>query len=279
MDPLWRLIETCHAVVYYAPEREAEYSALGLKGGWMGYFASRAGALGAVGPDVVTACFYGFAPTMVARALPDAWRYASPEEAVEARLRVVDAALRRLLGDAADSRLVEEAAELACRAVGAAAAAGRPLFAAHAALPKPGTPLLQLFWASTALREHRGDGHCAALLTAGIDGCESHVLTASLGLVPEDQRFFRGWTETQWAEATARLVDRGWLDARGRLTPSGRQQRADVESTTEALARPALSALDGAAQQRLAASLAPLADRIVSAGGLPFPNGMGLPPL
>ena len=41
---LWALVEAYHAVVYFAPEKVAAYREAGLKGGWMGYFASRAAA-------------------------------------------------------------------------------------------------------------------------------------------------------------------------------------------------------------------------------------------
>ncbi len=82
MDPhavlvrqLGQLIETVHAVVYFAPEPRERYSNLGLRGYWRGYFASRAAALGAVGPEIVTALFAGFAPAMVARAIPSVSRH------------------------------------------------------------------------------------------------------------------------------------------------------------------------------------------------------------
>jgi helix-turn-helix protein len=67
---LWRVLETVHAVVYFVPEAKAAYGALGLRGYWMGYFASRSAALGTPSPRLVTALFYGFAPLMVERALP-----------------------------------------------------------------------------------------------------------------------------------------------------------------------------------------------------------------
>ncbi|MGH9193679.1 MAG: helix-turn-helix domain-containing protein [Acidimicrobiales bacterium] len=44
---------------------------------------------------------------------------------------------------------------------------------------KPNDPLLRLGWAATALREHRGNGHVAALLTAVISPCEALVLAAA----------------------------------------------------------------------------------------------------
>ena len=47
---------------------------------------------------------------------------------------------------------------------------GRPLYAGHADLPWPDEPLLELWHAASLLREHRGDGHIAALLHAGLTG-------------------------------------------------------------------------------------------------------------
>ena len=41
------------------------------------------GFLDGLPPEVVTATFYNFAPAMVGRAIPDAWRFASPERVLE----------------------------------------------------------------------------------------------------------------------------------------------------------------------------------------------------
>jgi len=275
---LWRLLETYHLVVYYAPERMVHYPALGLKGGWMGYFATRSAALGVVPPAVVTACFYNFKSTMVERALPDAWRYTTPERAVEARLTVFDEAVRRLIGPGAADRSLEEAASVAVAAVERCDPAGRPLFAAHATLPVPAEPHLRLFWASAALREYRGEGHNAALLAHGIDGCEAHVLMRALGLVPDDQRLFRGWTEEDWEAAAQRLMDRGWLAGDGTITAEGRRGRAEVEQLTDALADgPWRGTEAGAHATRLIELLTPIAAAIVTSGGVPYPNGVGVP--
>jgi hypothetical protein len=280
MEPVWRLIETYHAVVYYAPERQQEYSAVGLRGGWMGYFASRSGALGPAGPGLVAALFYNFAEAMVARALPDAWSYCSPQDALDARLRVVDRAMRRLLGaDVAHPALVR-AASLARHSALACPPHGRPLFAAHRALPVPDEPHLGLFWATSALREFRGEGHNAALLHAGVDGCEAHVLMRAIGLVPDEQPDYRGWDDDKWRAAEDRLRGRGWLEPDGQaLTAAGRQARAAIERDTERLAAPATAALGPAGTDELAACLSPVVDRIVTGGGVPYPNGMGVPPV
>lgn len=110
---LWRALEPYHSVVYFIPELRRRTDALGLKGGWMSYFATRAAPLGPVPAEVVVALFYNFHPDMVRRAIPDAWSLATPEALVEARLAAVDEGLRRLLGSTLDGAAVAEAAELA----------------------------------------------------------------------------------------------------------------------------------------------------------------------
>ncbi|MEU7864380.1 hypothetical protein [Nonomuraea sp. NPDC049141] len=279
MEEIWRRLEACHATVYFAPEARSVSAAAGLKGFWMGYFASRSAALGAVPADVVTAVFYNFAPARVARAIPDAWTYCPPEAALTARLKVVDQSLRHLLGDLVAAPSTAEAAALARRAVDACPRAGRPLFAAHAAQPVPAEPHLALWWAATALRELRGDGHIAALLNAGLDGCEANVVSVALGAAPQQQRDFRGWTEVEWAAATDRLRDRGWLAADATLTAEGRRGRQAVETATERLAEPALAILGPEGIHRLGEYLRPLVQRIIDADAIPFPNAMGLPRL
>ncbi len=47
-----------HAVAYFEREKVERYRAAGLKGGWMAYFASRAAAMGPVGPAIVSATFW-----------------------------------------------------------------------------------------------------------------------------------------------------------------------------------------------------------------------------
>lgn len=276
---LWRTLESYHAVVYYAPERSEHYTQLGLKGGWMGYFATRSAALGAVPPPVVTACFHNFSHSMVARALPDAWSYTTPEQAIEARLAVFDAAAHRLLGDGVDHPALAETAEIAVAAVRQCDPAGRPLHAAHVCVPIPAKPHLALFWAATALREYRGDGHVAALLAAGVDGCEAHVLMSALGLVPVDQRQLRGWSEADWHDGVRRLADRGWVTSEGVITDAGRRARAEIEQATDRLSSQPWERLGEPAASQLLSSMTPVVTRIITGGGLPYPNAIGVPPV
>ena len=37
----WRVLEPYHAMIYFTPEAREANAAAGLKGFWMGYFASR----------------------------------------------------------------------------------------------------------------------------------------------------------------------------------------------------------------------------------------------
>ena len=61
-----------------------------------------------------------------------------------------------------------EAAGLARTAAGAVTPDGRPLAAGHLDVPWPTEPHLVLWHALSILREHRGDGHIALLVEAGL---------------------------------------------------------------------------------------------------------------
>lgn len=274
----WTLFEPVHAIVYFAPESAERFREAGLRGGWMGYFASRSAAMGAVSADVVTAVFHNFQPAMVHRAIPDAWRYSSPERVLAARLDSVDAALRRLWGDEAGSHGVTEAAELSLAAAARLRGDGRPLYAGHAAMAVPDPPHLALWHACTLLREHRFDGHVAALTVEGIGGDEALVMAvaAGKGIDAPTLRRFRGWTEDEWAGAEQRLRARGLLDDRDALTVEGRDLLRAVEETTDRLAEAPWAGLDESRRERLFELLRGLVLRLDGPGGLVYPNPIGV---
>lgn len=274
---MWRVLEPIHAVTYFAPETRQATDALGLRGGWMSYFACRSAPLGTASAELVAATFYNFHPTMVARAIPDAWTFASPEAVLDARLGAVDAALRRILGAAVHGEELAEAAELAREAALRASTAGRPLAAANAALPWPIEPHLVLWSATTRLRGQRGDGHVAALVYAGLDPCQAHVTLSATGGPPKEMLLFsRKWSEQEWAVAEQGLTERGLLDERGAVTPAGVALRAEVEQRTDELAAETWRAFGPDRTERLAVLARPLSARIVETGALPLPNPMGL---
>ena len=181
---MWTLFEPVHAVIYFAPEARSAYEKAGLRGFWRGYFAGRAAPLGAASAAVVTASFFNFAPAFVARAVPGVWGLITPDEALRIRVAGATEALHNLL--AGQEARVAAAADLLWRAIGELDFAGRVLAAADAALPIPEDGLARLWQAATVLREHRGDGHFAALVAADIDGCEAVALRCCLDLRRED---------------------------------------------------------------------------------------------
>ena len=275
---VWQFGEPIQAVVYYAPETRSATDALGLKGGWMSYFGCRAAPLGAASAAVVTAAFYNFRPSMVERAIPDAWSYAAPQKLIDARWAAMDLALRRLLGDAASSADVRKAAELVRAAVESGAFDGRVLGLANAALTPPSEPHVALWQAPAALREHRGDGHVQTLVAHGIAPCEALVLQAATGRsAPDGLRANRGWSEDEWDAAQAALVDRGWLDAAGKVTADGTAVRDAIEDETDRLSATAFAGLGDARTAELIDHLRPLANAVMDADAVPAVNNMGVP--
>lgn len=274
----WLLFEPLHAVVYFARENKEAYERAGLKGGWMGYFASRSAALGPVPAEVVQATFFNFDPAMVSRAIPDAWSFSSPQRVLQARLEVVDACYGRLFGDRLDPGSLAEAVELLRAAASSCSTAGRPLFAAHAALGWPRETHLALWHGCTLLREHRGDGHVAALTAAGLDGCEAHLSLVGSGSLPAAAlKPHRGWSDEAWDAAATRLRARGWLRDDGSLTAEGRRGRGWIEDTTDRLALRPWEGLGPERSQRLLRILERAGREIRAAGEIPYPNPMGLP--
>jgi hypothetical protein len=270
---MWALFEPIHAVVYFTPDSRTSFEAAGLRGFWRGYFASRAAPFGPVGPGTVYATFFGFARPMVDRALPDVWSRATPEAALDARREGARVSLSRLLSDV-DTSGVAEAARLLREAVGAADFTGRPLAAANADLPWPDDELDTLWQAATVLREHRGDGHVAALVAAGVDGCEAQVWRAAIHGGRDWLQPARGWTDEDWDAAAGRLAQRGWLNGTG-ATEAGVAAHEELEATTDRVAEHPWQRLGADSTQRLAELLRPLATAV--ARDLPYPSPIGVP--
>ena len=263
---LWQRLELIHAVTYFSPEPVAALREAGYKGYWMGYFAGRAAPLGPVGPEVVAALFYNFAPSRVARAVPDAWGFAPPEVALAARLGGSIAALRRMLGDAD----IGDAVPLARRAAESAPPEGRALFAANHALPWPDDPVGVLWQAATLLREHRGDGHVAVLTSAGVASREANVLhSATGGAPPEFMSVGRDYDDEEWKANVARLSERGLLTPDGAVTDAGTAFKAELEDRTDGIALCAYAALDDNEVDTLLAALTPLARAVAASGDVP----------
>lgn len=274
---LWHLIETVHAVTYFAPSCRDAHSQLGFKGFWMGYFATRAAPMGAVGPAVVTAAFGGFEPAMVTRAIPDAWELVSPDDATSGRASAAAAALREVLPGCEET--ASELLGVLDKAIEVCEPCGRTLFAANKDVVPFDDPVEDLWQMCTSLREHRGDGHLAVLTAEGVGGAECHLLaTAARSEDPEMLRNVRGWGEADWADAVVTLRAAGLLDNRThRLTERGAKLHSHLESRTDELASPPYAAVGESGREHLREGLIPIASAVIEAGWIPFPNPIGLP--
>jgi len=208
---MFELVEPIATVTFSEVPNEA-FLALGMRNYWDGYFAGRAAPLGLAPAEVVHAVFYNFADGEVARHIPWVWGKTTPEEAIAVRERSSTAALRQMIGEVADSPGLVRVADLATRAAVSAPTEGRALYAGLRALDVPEEPVARLWHAATLLREHRGDGHNAALVERG--------LLDDDGLTPEGKDLrARIEAETDvlsadpWlllgAERTARVVELG----------------------------------------------------------------------
>jgi Helix-turn-helix family len=264
---LFRLVEPIHLVTYFSHEPTDALMALGHRNYWDGYFAGRAAPLGRVQAEVVHAIFYNFADGEVSRHIPRVWVTATPEDALAARERGSVAALRRILGDLADAPALARAAELATKAATSAPTEGRVMYAALRALPVPEEPVARLWHAATLLREHRGDGHIAALVAEGIGGTEAHVLHALSEGIPA-KKF--GRVHHLPAVRLTAVVDgmraRGLIEASGGLSDAGREKKERIESLNDDLAAPAYDTLKPSELDQLIADLKPISAALDAAG-------------
>jgi hypothetical protein len=249
---------------------------MGFVGFWRGYFAGRSAPLGRVPVEVVTATFYNFSTERVAKAIPAIWDIATPAEVLQVRQDIAVATLQGY-GLSDDTPGVAEAAELAGLAARHAPLDGRPLFAANRALPWPDAPLAALWHAATLLREHRGDGHIAVLVSEGISGRESNVFHVGAGAVPADFiKRSRDYSDEEWDSCVGSLAQRGLLTPAGALTEAGRALKDHIELRTDALSLPALDVLDDDSVERLFQALTPITRQVIAGGDLPAATPMAL---
>jgi hypothetical protein len=243
-------------------------AALGLGNYWDGYFAGRSAPLGRVPAEVVHAAFYNFAEGEAARHVPRVWDRTTPEAAHAARQRGCAAALVKILGQRARTAELGRAADLLAKAATSAPTNGRVMYAGLRALPMPDEPVVRLWHAANMLREHRGDGHIAALLAEQVGGTEAHILGAlAAGIYPAESFGRVHHLPQERLDAVMQgLRDRGLLDEHGHLTQAGRETKDRVEALTDRLAEAPYNGLDQAELDELVALLEPIAKRLDAVG-------------
>jgi hypothetical protein len=263
---MFELVEPVGAIPYTADEPNQAMFALGFTSYWDTYFAGRAAPLGLTPAEVVDALFYNFAPGEVARHIPKVWRTTTPEAAFAARQIGCVKALRRILGDRVASPAFVRAAELLIKAATSAPLEGRPMYAALRAIPAPHDAVGRLFHAASLLREHRGDGHIAALMTEGVGGLEAHVLFALDMDIPAD-KFGRihHLPQAQLAAVIDGMRDRGLIGEDGWLSKQGLEVKQRVEALTDDLAAAPYETLELDELDELMATLEQLATLLLAA--------------
>jgi hypothetical protein len=263
---MFELVEPIGVIPYSADEPNEAMFALGFTNYWDTYFAGRAAPLGLVSAEVVDALFYNFAPGEVARHIPKVWRTTTPESAIAARQTGCAKALRRILGDRVDSPAFGRAAELLIKAAISAPVEGRPMYAALRTIPIPDDLVARLFHAASLLREHRGDGHIAALMVEGVGGLEAHVLFA-LDMDMPAEKFGRihHLPAAQLGAVIDGMRDRGLIGDDSWLSEQGRAVKQRVESLTDDLAAKPYESLEPGELDELTSALEPLATLLLAA--------------
>ena len=272
---LGRTIEPLAAAVYFAPEAQKRYQALGLNY-FEGYFCSRSACMGAAPWRVVAGVFAAFKPAVVERAVTGGWQKTTPEQLLEARLAGARDQVLRMAGEHTDRFLA--AADLLLDMTDGVDGSGRPLFSGLAGLPVPGPddPAGRLWRAADLVREHRGDGHVAAWISH-VDSTEITVLSELWwGIEPGSYVWTRGYDADDVAAARGRLTDRGLLDRDGALTDAGRDLREQIEVATDRAERDLIVRLGDRADE-LFGMLAPLSRAMLGEGGYPPESPANLP--
>jgi hypothetical protein len=262
---MFELVEPIGVLPYSADEPNETMFALGFTNYWDTYFAGRAAPLGRVPAEVVDALFYNFAPGEVARHIPTVWRATTPEAAIAARLAGCTKAMRRILRDHIDTPAFASATELLLKAATSAPVEGRPMYAALLTLPLPNDVVTRLFSAAALLREHRGDGHIAALMVEGVGGLEAHALLAlDMGMPAEKFGRIHHLPAAQIAGVIDGMRDRGLIGDDGWLSEQGRAVKQRVEALTDDLAAKPYETLSPGELDELMALLEPLAKLLIA---------------
>ena len=203
------------------------------------YVCGRAAPMGEPTAEVVVAAFGVFEPALLTAAYERGRRAIGGQALLKARLEATAVSLRGVLGEID----VSSAVTALRRGVEVADGTGRALFSGLLSLSWPDDPAAQLWRACNLLREHRGDSHLAASISAGLDPVAMNILTELwLGMPLGPYTATRGWGEPQIAASAMELEQRG-LIALGALTASGRRFRNDIEERTDAMERTIVEAI------------------------------------
>jgi hypothetical protein len=267
--PARRLRDALEPIAMHGQRSRAVHDRLAAHGldAFESYVWPRAAALGTPAPSVVVSAFGVFEPGYLSAAYERARTKASRDQVLTARQDGATASLAAVL--AADD--VAPLADALLDATRPLPATARPLFSGLRELPVPADPHGRLWRAADLVREHRGDGHLAACIAAGLDPLVMNVLTELWAGYPcGEYTATRGFGQEAISASVAELTARGWVTD-GRLTGEAAAVRRAVEDSTDA-SQGALIARLGDRVDALTQAAEALSGRLLAA--LPVPTDL-----
>lgn len=264
--PARRLRDACEPLgihAAWARRTNERLAALGLNF-LTAYVWGRAACLGDVPATLVVAAFAAFEPGLITAIYEEARHHVRRDELLAARDEATIESLQEILAGVD----VSGAVNILRRGLSAVDGTGRALFSGLLARPWPESAVGQLWHACDLVREHRGDSHIAAYITACLGPVDMNILTELyVGMPLGSYTATRGWSAEVIASSVEHLQKKG-LIADKVLTPVGLRLREEIEASTDAMEQPLIEAI-GTDFEALVTQLNEWAELCIKAGAFP----------
>ncbi len=267
-SPARRLRDACEPLAIHAAWSRLTNERLAARGlnFLTAYVWGRAACMGDVPATLVVSAFAAFEPGMITATYEEARSHMGREEMLAIRDSATIESMQAILGDAD----VTGAVQVLRRGLAAVDGTGRALFSGLQSRPWPASPIGQLWRACNMLREHRGDSHIAAYITACLSPVAMNILTELyVGMPLGSFVATRGWSP-EVISATIEQLQKKELIAEDTLTPAGLHLREEIEKQTDAMEQPLVEAI-GDDLDALVTQLDAWSELCIKAGGFP-PN-------
>ena len=206
-------------------------AALGL-GFFDGYVWGRAASLGQPLASVVVSSFGVFEATFLSAVYEQGRATADRDAVLHERALGAEESVEAILGPSYNTSAAG-VADTILAATDRLDGAARPLFSGLRELAVPSNNFGRLWRAAELVREHRGDGHLAACVAAGLDSVAMNILTELwVGYPVGGYSTTRGFGADAINSSVAMLEARGWVRD-GSLTPDGVRARLEIEAVTD----------------------------------------------
>lgn len=205
-----------------------EMGALGLN--FFGaYVWGRAASLGTPSASTVVSAFGVFEPNFLSSIYLTTRDQVARDTILDARSSGASQAMSLVCSTEEASAIVEPLR----RSMESADGCARPLFSGLRELEMPQPPQGQLWRLAEMFREHRGDGHLAAVIAHGFTALEMNIITELwLGYGLGEYSATRGYSKDEIDNTMRLLQERGITDDKG-LTAFGHNVRSQIEHDTD----------------------------------------------